>query len=395
MKRIDRAVKPPSVPAFQPPSEIIVAPQKGKVILIWAILLGFLGGILGALVVFVFTPPIIKDIKQKIVTQKEERIIVKEESGIIEAVKKVQPSVVSIISTSNVMGFFGRIYEQKGGGTGFIISEDGLILTNKHVISDRNAKYTVLLADGRSFAGKVISTDPLNDIGVLRIDASNLKTAELGDSDKLEIGQRVIALGNALGEFQNTVTTGIVSAVHRTIMAGEGEATERLEDLIQTDAAINPGNSGGPLINLAGQVVGINTAIAEQAENIGFAIPINQAKYAINSVRERGRIIRPFLGVRYVMVTKQLAKLEHLAVDHGALLTSDEEAVAVLPNSPAGKAGLRKGDIIVKVNGQTLDENNSLTKVLIQFEPGTTVEITFVRDGVEHKVNVTLGELKD
>jgi len=388
-------ILPASPPVTQVPS-LPEKPRRGR-ILVWAIIGGFVAGVLGSILVFFIVLPVLKSQLPGVVTQKQENLTVNEESGIIAAVKKIQPVVVSIISTTNVMDFFGEVTQEQGGGSGVIISKDGLILTNKHVIEDATAEYKVVLADGRNFPAKIVSTDPLNDLGVVKIAASDLPVAVLGDSDALQIGQRVVAVGNALGEFQNTVTAGIVSATERTITAGTGASAELLEGLIQTDAAINPGNSGGPLINLEGQVVGINTAIAQEAQNIGFALPINQAKFAITSVLTKGKIIRPYLGVRFVTITKQLAELEKLSRTAGALIISGSEAgaVAVAPNSPADKAGLKEGDIIVKIGDKVLSEKDTLAKVLTEFEPKSQVEITFVRNGVEQKVTVTLGELQN
>jgi len=231
----------------------------------------------------------------------------------------------------------------------------------------------------------------------VKINASNLKVIELGDSDRLKVGQQVIAIGNALGEYQNTVTKGIISAIGRTITAGGGDGTsEKLEGMIQTDATINPGNSGGPLVNLAGQVIGINTAIDLQGTQIGFAIPINSVKSALDSYATSGKISRPMLGIRYVNITKELAALNKLAVTQGALVTKGSNAgeSAVTPGGPADKAGIKENDILVSIDGKEIDENNSIISLLRAYKPGDTITIKILRAGAEKQVQVKLGELK-
>lgn len=321
----------------------------------------------------------------------KEKIVLEESSAVIDAVKKVSPSVVSITTKRNIQDFFtGQILEQEGGGTGFILTSDGLIVTNKHVVDDESANYSVLASDGKTYEAQVLSRDPFNDLAVLKIDAKGLKPVELGDSNSLNTGQWVIAIGNALGEFQNTVTVGVVSAKDRQITA-DGQT---LEGLIQTDAAINPGNSGGPLINLAGQVVGINTAMAGGAEGIGFAINIDSVKTALDSVQETGKIVRPFLGVRYLLINKEIARSAQLSVDKGALIYrgANPADLPVVPGSPADKAGLQENDIILKINGQEINENTSLVSLLQKYKPNDTITLTVLRKGEEIQVPVTLTE---
>lgn len=325
----------------------------------------------------------------------KQEIVLEESSAIIDAVDKIRPSVVSILATRNVQDFFGNIFEQKGGGSGFIITSDGLILTNKHVVDQEGADYTVLTADGKDYPAKVLALDPVLDLAIIKIEASGLRPVELGDSDNLKIGQWVVAVGNALAEFQNTVTVGVVSAIDRQITASGASGSERLEGLIQTDAAINPGNSGGPLVNLKGQVVGINTAVAGNAQNIGFAIPINLAKNAIESVQKTGKISRPMLGIRYLPITKEIAQLRDLPVEAGALIVAGSAGQpGVIPGGPADKAGLKEGDIITKLNNEEITETRSLARLLQQYKIGDQVKITFLRDKTEQTVTVTLGELK-
>ncbi|MEK9155771.1 MAG: trypsin-like peptidase domain-containing protein [Patescibacteria group bacterium] len=331
-------------------------------------------------------------------TTRTERIILEESNAVIEAVNKVAPAVVSIKQKKAVTNIFGQVYESEGAGTGFVITSDGLILTNRHVVSDSAATYTVVLADERSFDATVKSVDSYQDIAVLQIEARNLPVVELGDSEQLQVGQWVVAVGNALGKFQNTVTAGVVSARNRKISASDssGSSTETLSNLIQTDAAINPGNSGGPLVNLAGQVVGINTAVAADAQGIGFAIPVNEAKSAIESLKKTGRIVRPYIGVRYVQLTPEIAKANSLSVDYGALIVRGQGLgqFAVVPGSPADKAGLVENDIILEINGQKINEDNTLMSLIQQYQVDEEVELKVLSKGAEKKVKIKLEERK-
>ncbi len=224
-----------------------------------------------------------------------------------------------------------------------------------------------------------------------------MPVVELGDSDKLEVGQKVIAIGNALGQYQNSVTTGVVSGIGRIITASDftGASNETLENVIQTDAAINPGNSGGPLVNIIGQVIGINTAVDLEGQLIGFAIPINMAKSAIKSVIEKGRVIRPMIGVRYIPITKDFAASNNLSVSEGAFVYGGKGELAVIPGSPAAKAGIKEEDIITKVGDDKIDQNNSLAVLVQKYEVGEKVELTILRDGKETIIEVTLAEMKD
>lgn len=349
------------------------------------------------------------------------------ERAVIEAVKKASPVVVSITISKYVpiieqcpynpfsdlppefQKFFGDQFQQLyapcdtgrktlqeiGGGSGFIISPNGLILTNKHVVSEKNASYTVFTNDGKKYDAKVLARDPVQDLAVIRIEASNLPTIELGDSDAVELGQTAISIGNALGEFRNTVSVGVVSGLSRTVTASGGNTTETIQGVIQTDAAINPGNSGGPLLNLRGQVIGINTAIASGAENIGFAIPINRAKRDIESVKTSGEIQVPFLGVRYLLVTPELAKKQKLPADYGALINAGKDGPAVQPNSPAEKAGIKSGDIILEAGGKRIDQDHSLGDVISQRSVGEVVALKVNRGGEELTIVVTLEKRQD
>lgn len=356
-------------------------------LLVSAVVLGMLAGMLGS---FLF----IRYFAAAIPTDKKQ-LLVQEQSAVIDVAKKVSPAVVSITSKTVTRGFFGNIQEAEGAGTGMIVTSDGLILTNRHVVDDANANYTVITHDGKSYEAKVVSRDLSNDIAFVRITASKLPVIELADSGSVQVGQKVVAIGNALGQFQNTVTEGIISGLSRGVVAGDSpRSAERLQNLFQTDAAINPGNSGGPLVNLEGQVVGINTAVAGQgAQNIGFAIPINEAKPLISSVKEKGRIVRAYLGVRFTAVDKQLAQTEKLPVDHGAWVqASSDREPGVVAGSPAAKAGIKEGDIIVKIGGDTVDSTHSLQSLISKHKAGDKVPVVLMRDGKEQTVDVTLEE---
>lgn len=321
------------------------------------------------------------------------QLVIEESSAVVDVAEKVGPSVVSITSKTLTRGFFG-VQEAEGAGTGMIVTSDGLIMTNRHVVEDANANYTVVTSDGKDYPAEVVSRDSINDVAFVRISAKNLPTVELADSGSVKVGQRVVAIGNALGQFQNTVTDGIISGVSRGITAGDGAGggAEQLSNVFQTDAAINSGNSGGPLVNLEGQVVGINTAVAGQgAQNIGFAIPINDAKPLIESVKSTGRIIRPYLGVRYVAINKQVAEANSLSVDKGAWVRASNDArPGVVPNSPAAKSGVKEGDIITKIGDKTIDSTNSLQSLIGKYKVGDKATITLLRDGKTQTLEVAL-----
>ncbi len=347
------------------------------------------------------------------------------EKAVVDAVKKAAPAVVSIAVSKNVpiledcvvdpfsglspdiRRFFGEDWsfnipsrcergtrlQEVGGGSGFFVSSDGLVVTNKHVVYDKDASYTVFTSDGKKHDAKVLALDPTNDLAVLKVSGSDFRTVTLGDSDALELGQTAIAIGNALAEFRNTVSVGVISGLARTVTAsGADFGAETIRGVVQTDAAINPGNSGGPLLNLRGEVVGINTAIVSGAENIGFAIPINQAKRAIASVKATGEIQAPYLGVRYVMLTPEIAEKQKLALQYGALLRGTEDGPAVEPGSPAAKAGLLAEDIITELNGKKLTDERPLAMAIGERNVGDTVTLTVVRNGQTLTLAATLAK---
>jgi S1-C subfamily serine protease len=282
--------------------------------------------------------------------------------------------------------------EKVGAGTGFIVGKDGLIVTNKHVVDDQKAEYTVYLRNGKKYEAKVLALHPKDDIALLKINANNLPTLKLGDSDKIKLGQFVIVIGNALGEFQNTVTFGIVSGINRNITASDEQGSlVKLKDVIQTDAAINFGNSGGPVLNLDGEVIGVSTAIVSQAQNIGFAIPINRVKKMIQEVEEKGKVEAPFLGVRYLLIDEEIKKKFNLSVDYGAYIySSDPQVPAIIPKSPAEKVGLRAGDIILSVDGEKVTRDNSLGDIMDRKRVGQRVNLEVLRGDQRIFITVTL-----
>jgi S1-C subfamily serine protease len=309
-----------------------------------------------------------------------------ESSAVIMAVARVMPAVV-VISSSSSSG--------SGIGSGFIFDSHGWILTNKHVVNGAD-QISVQLNDSRVFTGRVYGIDTLTDLAIVKIDATGLPVAPLGSSEDLQLGQLAIAIGNPLGTFENTVTTGVVSGLGRQIRAGDavGTSSEQLNNLIQTDAAINPGNSGGPLINSAGQVIGINTAVNQDAQGIGFAIPIDIARPILLLALDGKPIARPWIGVYYQPIDRQLASDKGLSADHGVLIgAAANGAPGVFPGSPADRAGLKDGDIIVAVDGEAVDADHDLATRIMPHVPGDTVDLTVMRGSQTMQTKVTLGTL--
>ena len=320
-----------------------------------------------------------------------------DEADTAEVVKKVSPSVVSIVTTkSGGRGYMSQA--QQGAGTGIIISKDGYILTNKHVVHDM-AQFEVITSEGERFTDvKFVGADPLNDIAFLKVNGvDDLPPATLGDSGTVRVGQKVVAIGNSLGQYQNTVTSGIVSGKGRPISAAldeYGMNVENLTDLLQTDAAINPGNSGGPLLNAAGQVIGINTAIVSDAQSMGFAIPINAAKGLVRGVLDKGEILKAYVGVQYLAITPEVRAEYELSEKNGALVGGAQSGSAIAKSGPAEQAGIKDGDIITKVNDKIVGEQGGLGSLTAEFLPGETIELTVVRGGKERSVRLTLGAYK-
>ncbi len=349
----------------------------------------------------------------------QSKIIPSNDQLIVNIAKQLSPSVVSVNATSNAQAtpnFFGfsQQVQQQSEGTGIIISSNGLILTNRHVVPAGTTTVSVTLSNGTqlndvSVVGRTSPSDSL-DIAILKINntqGQKLVPAVIGDSGKVQVGDEVVAIGNALGQFQNTVTSGIISGFGRNITASSNSggsnslflpfssnnsSSENLSDMFQTDAAINEGNSGGPLVNLNGQVIGVNTAIASNSQNIGFAIPINEVKGLIKEVIKTGKFKRPFLGVRYIPVTPGVKSQFHLSVSNGAYIPkSNSSGPSIVAGTPAAKAGLKPGDVITKVDNTTLNLNNDLATVIDQYEPGHVVRLTIVNGSKTRTVSVRLG----
>lgn len=335
----------------------------------------------------------------------QKQIISSEGDLVRQIAKDVGSAVVSVNVTSSAttQDFFGfaQNSQQESAGTGVIINNDGTIITNRHVVPSGTTNVSVTLSDGTTLdnvevLGRTNDSDPL-DVAFLRIKDKKGKTltaAKIGDSSKVQVGDKVVAIGNALGQFQNTVTSGIISGFGRSIQAGDGTgaSTETLQNLFQTDAAINQGNSGGPLTNLAGEVIGINTAIAGgSAQNVGFAIPVDDIKGLIASVQKNGKLQRPYLGVRYIAITDDVAYEYNLPVKRGAYIAAaNRREVSVVSGSPAEKAGLKEKDIITQIDDTKLDEKNSLISVLGRKQVGDKVTLRVLRDGKEQTLTATL-----
>jgi serine protease Do len=389
-------------------------------------LVALIGGYLGGALSRPFSPfsferlfpvPKIDETKESPATP---LVLPAEDQAVVAVVERSLPGVVSIVVTKDVprvrnffrapfgFPFFSDPFTQGegsdeestrrtvGSGSGFFTSADGLIITNKHVVSDSRAEYTVITSDGKEYPAQVLALDPVNDLAVIKIEGSGFPALPLGDSDALRVGQTAIAIGNPLGEFANSVSRGIISGLERSVIAGTLGDSEELRDIIQTDAAINPGNSGGPLLNLGGEVVGVNVAVAQGAENIGFAIPVNQLKRSVDEVRRTGKITAPYLGVRYVILNEAIATEADLPVEYGALIQRGERITdfAVIPGSPADKAGLMENDIILEIDGQRIDERNTLSILIAGKRVGDEVVLNVWHKGETKEVRARLEERK-
>lgn len=396
-------------------------------VLVMAAIFGFIGGILSPSVFRLYERRLgVSDGKQTDATSVARTDSVAEDATITDLVEKNASGVVSIIITKDIpkaRSFFnnpfspfffdpfgsqggsgiqgngsGETERQKiGSGSGFFVSADGLVVTNKHVVSDEQAEYTIIAIGGQEYPAKVLARDPSNDIAVLKVEGSDFPALTLGDSDRIKVGQTVIAIGNPLGEFAGSVTRGIISGLKRNVSAGSGfGASERLTDIIQTDAAINPGNSGGPLFDLDGAVIGVNVAMAQGAENIGFALPINQVKRIAEQIRATGKISIPYIGVRYVLLDDTIQKANNLPYDYGALILRGQNMTdfAVIPGSPADKAGLMENDIILEINGEKIDAEHPLGNVIGKHSVGDEVTLKIWHKGEEKEVKVKLEERK-
>ena len=374
------------------------------IIILISVTLGFLSGLIGGALIYEIKEP---DGINDVINREVE--VLHEESAIIEVSEAASPAVVSIrisqeVDQNNLSNPFLDDFDldqpldpelqQIGSGSGFIISADGMIITNRHVAEDEDATYTVVLNNGDEFEAEVVAKDTLLDIAFLDVEAEDLPFLELGTSSELKIGQSVIAIGNALGEFSNSVSSGIVSGLGRNILAsgGFGTAVERISDVIQTDASINPGNSGGPLLDLQGNVIGVNVAVAQDAENIGFAIPIDNVKDLLKRLDEKGEIDRPQLGVRYVLINKQVAEEENLDVQEGALIPkqTDSGEDSIVKNSAAEKAGLKPGDVILEIDGEKINEENPLFEVIQKKFKGDKIELLILRGKERLELEATL-----
>lgn len=390
-----------------------------------AIFFGFLAGVIAtisvlalAVVGVLLKPNLVREALQLTSAPTSTATVVPQlsdqEDQIISVVETVKPAVVSIVATQDVpvyeqyyeeqydpFGFSFPQYRQNGteeqevsSGSGFFVSADGYVVTNKHVVSESAADYTVFTNDGTKYPATVVAKDPANDIAVLKVEGEQFTYLEFGDSDTLQVGQSAIAIGNALGEFDNSVSVGVVSGLARSIEAGDGYGqSEKLQGIIQTDAAINFGNSGGPLLNLAGQVIGVNVAMAA-AENIGFALPANLVQSVVESVQTTGKISRPFLGIRYLQIDADIQAANSLPVDYGVLVIRGDAPtdLAVIPSSPADKAGLEENDIVLELDGQQLDSDHDLGTLISQHSVGDLVMLKVLHDGEESEVSVTLEE---
>ncbi len=415
-----------------------------KQLFLLLLLVSIVTGVSSAIIVYTLleqAPPPITQIIQRVINRASdsakailppqdvvtlEKAAVARDALIQDIALRVSPAVVSVIASKDIpvveqdMGdpfandpFFKQVFpdlnlkvpqsqpkgtqkQQVSAGSGFIVSKDGLVVTNRHVVEDVDAEYSVILNDGKKLPAKVLARDPVQDLAVLKIEGTNFSLIPLGDSDAVKIGQSAIAIGNALGQFTNTLSVGVISGLRRTLVAsGAQSGPEELSDVFQTDAAINPGNSGGPLLNLQGEVIGLNTAVAEGAQSIGFAIPINRIKRSVESVKSTGKIIYPFIGVRYTIITPELKTKNNLPIDYGALVGKGAQGEsAVTEGSPAQKAGIKEGDIILEFGGVKINQDNPLAKLIQARHVGDTVTLKILRDGKEMTIIVTLEERK-
>jgi serine protease Do len=358
------------------------------------VLLCFVASFLGAWVLL--ATGLVHFDASRTIADNRQTLVLQQGEIVSDVFKKVSPSTVAITTESvdTSQRFFNTAQVSQSAGSGIIISKDGYVMTNKHVVPDGTNKVTVVTSDGKQYSNvTVVGRDPSNDIAFLKIDGvNNLTPVTVGDSSGVTPGQQVVAIGNALGLFRNSVTSGIISGTGRPVQATDstGSSSEQLEDMLQTDAAINPGNSGGPLVNLKGEIIGMNTAISQDGQSIGFAIPINDAKGEINGILKNGKIVKAYLGVRYISLDPDIATQLSLTVSDGALVRGGNGQPAVVAGGPAAKAGIQDGDIITKVNDLAVNTAAGLATRLSQFAPGDKITLTILRAGKTQTVSVTL-----
>ncbi|KKR55659.1 MAG: Trypsin-like protein PDZ domain serine protease [Candidatus Curtissbacteria bacterium GW2011_GWA1_40_24] len=339
--------------------------------------------------------------------------------NITKIVKKIMPAVVSIVISENLKKIPDKLISAKnrerlkkktggagnievGNGSGFIVDKNGIILTNKHIVADSGAEYTVITTDGNRFKAEIIAIDPINDVAILKItnrkkSIAEFPTVKLGDSDKIELGEEALAFGNALGIFKNTVSEGIISGLSRNISAQLDLKSDfqEMRGLIQTDAAINPGNSGGPLVNMKGEIIGINSVTVAGAENIGLAIPINVTKRDLADLKKYGRVCRPLLGVRYLIIDENAKRQFGLNTDYGALVINEGLGrPAIIKNSPAAIANLKEKDIILEINGEKITAEKTIGDFLDKLSVGNAIKLKILRGKKEFKIKATLMERK-
>lgn len=398
--------------------EQVIAPRRKRVRGFWFMIavVAFLSALLGGVVAFGFGV-LYESNREKSFFASDGKIYAggETDASAVQAVERVLSAVVSIaVATpeSTAAGrsgsdlFYGEAFRffdlPKGmiflsGGSGFFVSANGVILTNKHVVDEEGAEYYVSLHDGTVYPAKLLGKDFIHDIAVLKIDAANTPYLSFGNSDQINVGQSVLAIGNALGRYQNSVTRGIVSGLGRNILASDALSVETIYSAIQTDASIHPGNSGGPLVDLSGEVIGINTAVTSGGDSIGFAIPINEAVRVVQNIEAYGRVVRPYIGVRYIAVDEKAAQWYDLSVTNGAYLIDgdDPSAKAILPDSPAEKSGLKEHDLIVAVNDVKIDREHDLARMISSYVPGDTITLTILRQGKEERIKVTLSEFPE
>jgi serine protease Do len=323
----------------------------------------------------------IKPVKNTALTDEQQAVL---------AVRTVKASVVNIIAYKDVSNAQGELKNVDSiTGTGIIIEPNGTIMSNSHVVEDTNLKYFVVFADGSTYDAKVLGQDLYNDVALLKIEANNLIAAKLGDSDNLETGQSVFAIGNSLGRYQNTVTRGVVSGLSRSVSVSDfNDKRPRMLNLIQTDAAINPGNSGGPLVNMVGEVIGINTLIDTEAQGVGFAVPINVVKNSVSQLKAFGKVSKPYLGISFQTIDPAVQKLRGLDVKDGAYI------LEVVANGPAAFAKLQPKDIVVEINREKLTQNKELDQIVTRYKAGDQILITYIRNGQKMDVPLVLAEFK-